>query len=90
MLTTCRWPSLDSRTCSPHVRRLFLDKESFLRLVWSYLLPGGRLILVEYNVDRGNPWVPYPLSYSTWESNVQRLNFVNTALLASRPSSFSH
>src|SRR5262245_23949957 len=26
----------------------------------SYLRPGGRLILVEYNVDRGNFWVPHP------------------------------
>lgn len=32
----------------------------------SYLRPGGRLILVEYNVDHGNTWVPYPLSYQSW------------------------
>ena len=25
-----------------------------------YLRPGGRFILVEYNVDRGNMWVPSP------------------------------
>jgi len=66
------------------------QKDSFLRLAWSYLRPGGRLILVEYNVDRGNPWVPYPLSYSTWDSAAQQIGFVNTALLASRPSRFLH
>ena len=44
--------------------------------------------IVEYNVDLGNPWVPYPLSYSTWESAAQQLGFVNTALLARRPGRF--
>src|SRR5260221_6039919 len=38
-------------------------KEPVLQLVRSYLRPGGRLLLVEYNVDHGNMWVPYPLSY---------------------------
>ena len=28
---------------------------------------GGHLLLVEYNADHGNMWVPYPLSYPTWE-----------------------
>src|SRR5512146_769896 len=43
-------------------------KPEVVRLLKSYLGPQGRMILVEYNVDRGNLWVPYPLSYSTWEA----------------------
>jgi SAM-dependent methyltransferase len=31
-----------------------------------HLEPGGRLVLVEYDADRGNPWVPHPLSIRTW------------------------
>src|SRR5579871_3056526 len=42
-------------------------KEPVLRLIHGYLRPGGRLILVEYDADRGNLWVPHPLSYGTWE-----------------------
>ena len=26
-----------------------------------HLRPGGRFVLVEYDADEGNPWVPYPL-----------------------------
>jgi ubiquinone/menaquinone biosynthesis C-methylase UbiE len=26
------------------------------------LRPGGRLVVVEYDADRGNPWVPHPFS----------------------------
>ena len=38
------------------------DKHRVLRQVLSHLRPGGRFILVEYDADAGNHWVPYPLS----------------------------
>ena len=41
------------------------NKLPVVRLVHNYLNPGGRLLLVEYGTDRGNTWVPYPLSYAT-------------------------
>lgn len=63
-------------------------KENVLALVRGYLKPGGRLLLVEYNADRGNPWVPYPLSYSTWEALSRRNGFSATTLLERVPSSF--
>ena len=63
-------------------------KEPVLRLVRGMLKPGGRLVLVEYNADRGNPWVPYPLSYSTWEALARTHGFVETRLLATVPSRF--
>jgi ubiquinone/menaquinone biosynthesis C-methylase UbiE len=65
-------------------------KETIVQLLYRYLRPSGRLILVEYNVDRGNVWVPYPISYQTWETMVSRNGFVNTQLLAVRPSRFLH
>lgn len=64
------------------------DKDAVLQLVRGYLRPGGRLLLVEYNADRGNPWVPYPLSYSTWEAVARRNGFAETKLLARVPSRF--
>jgi len=64
------------------------QKDSVLQLVRSYLRPGGRLILVEYNSDRGNMWVPYPLSNKTWEVLAGRNGFTGTRLLATVPSRF--
>ena len=64
------------------------DKDPMVQLVRGYLRPGGRFILVEYNADRGNWWVPYPLSYSTWEKMARRTGFASTELLARRPSRF--
>jgi ubiquinone/menaquinone biosynthesis C-methylase UbiE len=63
-------------------------KEEMLLVVRSYLRPGGRLLLVEYDADRGNMWVPYPLSYSTWEALARQNGFTGTRLLATLPSRF--
>jgi len=64
------------------------NKPAMVQLVHNYLRPGGHLILVEYNTDRGNMWVPYPLSYSTWENLAHQNGFESTQLLATRPSRF--
>jgi ubiquinone/menaquinone biosynthesis C-methylase UbiE len=38
------------------------DPVAVLRRVAAVLRPGGRLLVVEYDADRGNPWVPHPFS----------------------------
>lgn len=63
-------------------------KEPTLLLLHSYLKAKGRLIVVEYNVDRGNPWVPHPFSYPSWEKLARQAGFSRTELLATRPSRF--
>lgn len=64
------------------------DKDPVLQLVRKSLRPGGRLILVEYGTDRGNTWVPYPVSFERWKVLAGRNGFVRTTLLATRPSRF--
>jgi SAM-dependent methyltransferase len=68
----------------------FRGKEKVLRHVSSFLKPEGALLLVEYNVDRGNPWVPYPLSFGTFHTLALRAGFSEPRLLAKHPSSFLH
>jgi ubiquinone/menaquinone biosynthesis C-methylase UbiE len=63
-------------------------KDATLQLIRSYLRPGGCLLLVEYDTDHGNTWVPYPLSYPTWEALAQRNGFTHTQLLTTVPSRF--
>ncbi len=62
------------------------EKDTVLGLIRGYLRPGGCLVLVEYNTDRGNPWLPHPFSYPTWEMLARRNGFAATRLLARRPS----
>jgi SAM-dependent methyltransferase len=64
------------------------DQLPIVQRIGDLLRPGRRLILVEYDTDHGNPWVPYPLSYSTWEALARDAGFAEVRLLATRPSRF--
>ena len=62
------------------------DKAPVLESVRRMLRPGGSLIVVEYGTDRGNPWVPHPFSYESWEKMAAQAGFVRTRLLRTIPS----
>ena len=62
------------------------DKAHVLGLVHGYLKPGGRLIVVEYDVDSGNPWVPHPFSYSSWKRMAVASGFSEPVLIGRHPS----
>jgi ubiquinone/menaquinone biosynthesis C-methylase UbiE len=64
------------------------DKAPVLALVRSYLAPGGRFVLVEYDTDRGNHWVPHPISYTTWLAVAPVAGFNGARLLGRVPSRF--
>jgi ubiquinone/menaquinone biosynthesis C-methylase UbiE len=64
------------------------DKLPVLALVRGYLCRGGRFLLVEYDSDRGNQWVPYPLSIATWRDLAAEAGFTETRQLATVPSRF--
>jgi ubiquinone/menaquinone biosynthesis C-methylase UbiE len=64
------------------------DKAPVLTLVRSYLAPGGRFLLVEYDADRGNHWVPHPISYTTWLAVAPSAGFIGARLLGRVPSRF--
>jgi ubiquinone/menaquinone biosynthesis C-methylase UbiE len=66
----------------------FKDKENILRHVGAFLKHQGSLLLVEYNVDSGNPWVPYPLSFTTFHTMASQAGFTEPRLLATFPSRF--
>ena len=62
------------------------DKQPVLESVRRMITPGGRLIVVEYGADRGNPWVPYPFVYARWEKIAAQAGFRKTRLLKTVPS----
>lgn len=63
------------------------DRLDVLRSVRSYLKPGGRLVVVEYNLTRGNYAVPYPVPYAEFVELTERAAYISTCMLATRPSS---
>ena len=60
----------------------FLERpEPVLEQVRARLKPGGRLVVVEYDTDWGNPWVPHPRSFRSWENLAVAAGFSKPRLL---------
>jgi ubiquinone/menaquinone biosynthesis C-methylase UbiE len=66
----------------------FKDKQKIFQHVREFLKPSGVLLTVEYNVDKGNMWVPHPLTFETYSRLIPRAGFTEPRLLAKTPSSF--
>jgi hypothetical protein len=41
------------------------DKISFIRKLPSYMISGSAILIVEYDFDHSNKWVPYPVSFAS-------------------------
>lgn len=39
----------------------------FLQNLLKSLHPKGSFVLIEYEMTRGNPWVPYPVTFQQWQ-----------------------
>lgn len=64
------------------------DRRQVLAAIHVALRPGGRLVVVEYDADRGNPWVPHPFSLETWRREAAAAGFEDVQLLHRVPSRF--
>ena len=64
------------------------NKQPVLAAVREMLKPGAPLVVVEYETDRGNPWVPHPFSFETWKRLAEEAGMVGAALLATVPSRY--
>ena len=80
-------PALDGAVMANSLH-FFKDREKVLRHVHSLLKPNGILLIVEYNTDSGNPWVPHPFSFETFETLAARSGFGKPRLLGGHPSRF--
>ncbi len=64
------------------------DHGSILQKLRSYLKPGGRMILIEYNTRQGNYAVPFPLDDAQFLTLTASLNLIDPKILAKIPSTF--
>ncbi len=80
-------PALDGLVMANSLH-FYRDKESPVQRLAAHLKDEGRFVLVEYDADRGNAWVPYPVSYQRWEELSLRAGLTGTRLLHTVPSRF--
>lgn len=66
------------------------DKEPFLKQLKEKLILDGRLIIVEYEMAKGNLWVPYPVGVNALSALVKRAGFTTIQKLKEIPSVYGN
>jgi ubiquinone/menaquinone biosynthesis C-methylase UbiE len=82
-----RLPPLDG-IVTANALHFVRDKAPVLSGLMHLLKPGGRLIVVEYNTNRGNPAVPYPLADQEFLALAAQVGLHEARILSRIPSSF--
>nr|WP_236023460.1 class I SAM-dependent methyltransferase [Chitinophaga chungangae] len=62
------------------------NKAAFLAKTAAHLHKNHQFLVVEYNTDTPNPWVPYPLSFPNLQKLFRDAGYKKTDLLREHPS----
>jgi SAM-dependent methyltransferase len=82
-------PKLDGLVAANSLHYVPRDRQvAVIRALAAHLRPGGRFVVVEYDADRGNPWVPHPFSYPSWERLAESAGLTDIRQIGRVPSRF--
>ena len=82
-------PALDGLVAANSLHYVPSDRQvEVVQALATHLRPGGTLVVVEYDADHGNPWVPHPFGYSSWERIATGAGLTDTRRIGRVPSRF--
>ncbi len=64
--------------------------EDTLKNILDKLKPGGQFVLIEYETTRANPYVPYPVTFSSFQKACSLVGLSAPVQFATRPSQYGH
>ncbi len=62
------------------------DKPAFIRKIKKHLKPNGQLVIIEYETDKANPWVPYPIGFDSLQKILFTSGFSQVEKIGERES----
>lgn len=62
------------------------DQKIFINRLKNSLKSFGRILLVEYDTDAANPWVPYPVSFKSLQALARNTGFDSAFKIGQEPS----
>lgn len=65
------------------------DQATVLARVAGYLRPGGRLVLVEYDLRVPRPWVPFPVPFARFEKLATAIGLRAPVIVGTRKAAWS-
>lgn len=64
------------------------DKELFLRKIQRTLKAAARIVIIEYDREASNRWVPYPINYRSLTNLATNVGFRSIQQIGSTPSKY--
>ena len=65
------------------------DKQLFLQKMMKWMKPAHALCIVEYDTDKANRWVPYPISFNALKELLAKEGYSGMSKINERPSTYS-
>ncbi len=62
------------------------DKPAFISKIKKHLKPNGQLIIIEYETEQTNPWVPYPIRFDNLRKVLLISGFIQVEKIGERES----
>lgn len=82
-------PRLDGLVCANSLHYVPRERQvAVIGRLAGHLRPDGAFVVVEYDSDRGNHWVPHPFGYRSWERLAEAAGLGTTHLIGQVPSRF--
>jgi SAM-dependent methyltransferase len=82
-------PALDGLVAANSLHFVGRDRQvDAIRGLVAHLRPGGAFVVVEYDADHGNPWVPNPFSARSWPQLATAAGLVDAQTIGRVPSRF--
>jgi SAM-dependent methyltransferase len=82
-------PPLDGLVAANSLHFVPRDRQAdVIRSLAAHLRAGGRFVIVEYDTDHGNPWVPHPFAPGSWVRLAAAAGLIEARRLHRVPSRF--
>jgi len=65
------------------------NKPVFINKISTLLKPGGCFLIVEYNTDKANTWVPFPVSFTSLKILFSRAGYFSVEQIHEMPSRYN-